>query len=102
MLDPWRGWTRAVFIYSLGGDGSRGTDVRTLQPALRATRVDLASSTKQSGGGKTPSGNWLISTIQAALYRYADAGQRRCLFHVKNFYLSTQASPSASALRMYC
>jgi predicted permease len=59
-----------------------------LAPALRATRVDLASSTKESGAGKRPR-NSLI-TVQAALsvFTLVTAG----LF-VKNFYLSAQASP---------
>ncbi len=76
-----------VFIYSLGAMAA-AVLMFGLAPALRATRVDLASSTKQSGGGKTPR-NWLI-TIQAALSMLTLVSA--ALF-VKNFYLSTQASP---------
>ncbi len=60
-----------------------------LVPALRATRVDLASSARESNArGKGPR-NWLI-TIQSALSVLTLV--TAALF-VKNFYLSAQASP---------
>jgi predicted permease len=59
-----------------------------LMPALRATRVDLASSSKTRGGGKRPR-NWL-TTIQAALSVLTLV---LAALLVKNFYLSSQASP---------
>jgi predicted permease len=59
-----------------------------LLPAFRATRVDLASSAKESSAGKRPR-NWLI-TLQAALSVLTLA---LAALLVKNFVLSAQASP---------
>ncbi len=59
-----------------------------LAPALRATRVDLASSAKESSGGKRPR-NWL-TTIQTALSVMTLV---LAALLVKNFFLSSQASP---------
>jgi predicted permease len=76
-----------VLLYSLGAMVA-AVLMFGLVPAFRATRVDLASSAKDGGGGKRSS--HLLTTMQASLSVLTLV---LAALLVKNFFLSSQASP---------